>query len=424
MDKSETLFDPSPAFRIRRDFDALLASKWQGRAICHMDLDAFFASVIELDNPELKGKPLIVGRNHERGVVATASYAARKYGVHSAMSAVRAAQLCPDAIWMTGSGKRYNEVSAEVLKILEGYTPLIQRTSIDEAYFDISPCHKASLHPIRIAAEILERIAELGITASIGLSSSKTVSKIASDALKPRGLTVVLPGEEAGFLAELPIRKLGGIGPVAEKKLQALRIKTLGDLASYSERDLVHILGSSTASFIARAGGIDESPVVVDEEAKSISNEHTLLEDITSAEEIFSELYPLAEKVGWRLRKEGLKGCTLTVKLRYSDFSIKTLSKTFDCATDDERTFYPAAKELILSNNVLGKKIRLVGIGLSNFGEVPEQLSLFDLKGFSLEDEDAQPSISKEKSSALNEQIDAIRDRFGYDAIHGGSSTK
>lgn len=408
------------AYRMKRDYDELIARPWEGRAICHIDLDAFFAAVLELDHPKLKGKPVIVGRNHERGVVATANYEARKFGVHSAMSAVRAAELCPDAIWMQGSFDRYHEVAAQVLAILESYTPLIQRTSIDEAYFDISPGRSKTAHPLAISAEILERVSLLGISGSIGLSTSKTVSKIASDILKPRGLTVVFPGEEAAFLAPLSIHKLGGIGPVAAEKLKALGVNTLGQLAQFTELDLHHIFGSNTQNFIDRAAGRDLSPVVIDEETKSISNETTLLSDISSLDEITKELYPLAEKVGWRLRKAGLKGRTLSVKIRFSDFQIKTISKTFDQATDDERMFYPLAKELVANAGVAGKRIRLVGIGISNFSsEGLEQMSLFDLEGL----HDERPAgLAVEKSARLNEQIDAIREKFGYDAIGGLSS--
>lgn len=416
-----------PPFHTNSDIDELLLRPWEGRAIIHLDMDAFFAAVAELDDPSLRGKAVIVGGSPDgRGVVCTANYEARKFGVHSAMPAARAAKLCPHAVWLRTDFDRYKEMSAKVIAIIESHTPIIERTSIDEAYADISPSPKMDplgpRHPIAICKDILERVAKLGLTASIGLASSKTVAKIASDLRKPHGLSIVSPGTEALLLSSMPISKLPGIGPKSEERLTNLNIRSLGDLALSSPQDLRHILGSNTQSNIARAAGIDTDPVEPDRETKSVSNEETFGEDLIDKTQILSELRLLAEKTGWRLRSKGLKGRTIKVKVRFSDLSIRTLSKTIDNPTDDEHLFYPIAEELLLNSGFFGRSMRLIGIGISNFSEREMQLALLEDMGECLDG--AQDLKTFEKRTRLNQNIDKIRDRFGYDAIGSGLHLK
>lgn len=223
-----------------------------------VDLDAFFASVEQHDHPEWRGKPVIVGGDPtKRGVVSTASYEARKYGVHSAMPSSTAARLCPNAIWTAGSHARYAEVSQQVMDILQSYSPHLQQVSIDEAFLDVSPTRVNRTHPVKIARKIQERVDELGITCSIGVGTSKAVSKIASDLDKPHGITVVYPGTERAFLAPLPVGSMSGIGPVAQKQLKTYRIHTLGELAEADTGILKKVFGKNAQKIRDRALGID-----------------------------------------------------------------------------------------------------------------------------------------------------------------------
>lgn len=388
-----------------------LKRPWTGRAIMHLDLDAFFAAVAQKDNPELKGKPVIVGGHAEsRGVVSTASYEARAFGVHSAMSAFEAKRLCPDGIWVTPDFARYKELSAQVFDIIYQYTPYIERTSIDEAYTDITP-NATGKHPVAIALAIQEEIAKLDLSGSIGLSNNRTASKIGSDFLKPHGLTIIWPDDEATFLAPLPIEKMGGIGRVTASKLRNLHINTLGELAAMNPKDLEQLIGSAAPSLVQRAAGLDDTPLSVERETKSISNESTFASDLTSATDIERELKRLTQKVCWRLRKENLFGKTINLKLKFADFTVKTFAKTLDCATNTDSIVEQTILELYRSSKYQGYAVRLLGVGVSNFADPCEQLTLFD--------SDAQSSTGREKG--LLDRIDAIRDKFGYGAIKRGS---
>lgn len=391
---------------------------WEGRAIIHLDLDAFFAAVHQLDDPSLRGKPVIVGGSPEgRGVVSTASYEARKFGVGSAMPSKRAAELCPDAIWVRPDFARYSEVARDVMAIVESYTPLVERTSIDEAYADISPSKFIDLHPVEIAKTIIEQVSALGVTCSIGLSTSKTIAKIGSDFIKPCGLTVVRAGEERAFTKKMPTKKLTGAGPSTVKKLSVVGVRTLGDLAEMRKEDARQLLGSMGPTLVDRAGGIDPSDITTDSDTKSVSNEHTFPVNLTNSEEILSHLYAMSEKVGWRMRKAGLCGRTVTVRIRYADFDTHTMSKTLASATDDEKVFFPVAKALLEESGSLERSVRLIGIGLSNFSEAQVQMSFDDIateNGSSKEDE-------RHKRDELVKKVDEIRARFGYGAIGSGA---
>lgn len=253
---------------------------WSGRAIGLLDLDAFFASVEQLDHPEWRGKPLIVGGSSKhRGVVSTASYEARKFGIHSAMPSFQAERLCPQAIWTEGHFSRYREISAAVMNILVDETPLVEQVSIDEAFFDITPGRYAAENPLVICRRIQNRVEKLGISCSIGLGINKTIAKIASEREKPRGLTIVPPGTEALFLAPLPVRAMSGIGSKVEARLQSLHIKTLGQLAQADPQQLRRIIGSYGPRLIERAAGKEQSVVAeraIREAPKSVSSERTL----------------------------------------------------------------------------------------------------------------------------------------------------
>ena len=320
-----------------------LFGSWNGPAIGLMDLDAFFASVEQLDHPEWRGKPVIVGGSPEkRGVVSTCSYEARVYGVRSAMSSAQAKRLCPEAIWTPGHFDRYREMSARVMAILADETPFVDRVSIDEAFFDISPGRFSDEHPIQIAQRISRRVSELGVTCSIGLGRNKTVAKIASERDKPRGLTIVTPGTEHGFLAPLPVRAMSGIGAAAESALTRVGIRTLGQLAEASDGLLSPIFGINAELVRRRAAGLEVSEVrAIDapDDVKSVSNERTFAHDLTDPSDVKAAIQLLSESVGARLRRRGLAGRTVTLKLKYSFGEGRTIQRKLAHATDDENVF-------------------------------------------------------------------------------------
>lgn len=384
---------------------------WNGRAIGLLDLDAFFASVEQLDHPEWRGLPVIVGGSAEhRGVVSTASYEARIYGVHSAMPSFQAKRLCPQAIWTHGHHARYAELSQAVMSLLLDETPLVEQVSIDEAFFDVSPGRFSRESPVLICRRVQKRVAELGITCSIGLGTSKTVAKIASEQEKPRGLTVVLPGMEASFLAPLPVRALSGIGSSTERALAALHIRTLGDLARQDPQTMRSHFGVHGPRMVERAAGIESSPVraaAEHEDPKSVSNERTFAHDLTSAEELHAAIGHVSELVGTRLRKKGLKGSQVTLKLKFDITKTRTAQRHLARPTDDERVLSAAARDLLDGMWREGMPVRLVGVGASDFDNAPEQLSLF-------------APVESDTTNPLGEVTDRLRERFGKDAISYG----
>ncbi len=388
---------------------------WDGRAILHVDLDAFFAAVEQLDHPEWRGKPVIVGGDPgKRGVVSTCSYEARRFGVRSAMPSARAAQLCPGAIWTHGNHGRYREMSQAVFAIFREQTPHVQPVSIDEAFLDVTPGTASSEHPVAIARRIRARVAELGVTASVGVAASKTVAKIASDFDKPDGLTVVCPGAEAAFLAPLPVRDMSGIGPRTAERLTSLGVRTLGDLAALDDVTAREVLGSHGPGLVLRARGVDERTVHPNDPAKQVSNERTFATDVRTPAEVDGALDALAAKVGQRLRGKELSGRTVTVKLRFSDFSTRTVRRTLPSATSDERVFGPVAHALVREAWSPGVGLRLLGIGISGFEERAQQL---DLLGESGSDEGVQAARPRDR---LVSSMDAVRERFGDDAVRFG----
>lgn len=396
---------------------------WHGPAILLVDLDAFFASVEQLDHPGWRGKPVIVGGDPDkRGVVSTASYEARVYGVRSAMPSSQAARLCPDAIWTHGHYSRYREMSKRIMGILLDESPRIQQVSIDEAFLDISPTAHATEHPILIAQRIQRRVCDLGVTCSIGLGTTKTIAKIASDMDKPQGLTVVYPGRERDFLSPLPIRTMSGIGPAAEKALVSHGIRTLGDLAKADEALLRHIFGKNAETIMARANGGDLTPVSDDDPVKSVSNEMSFAEDLSTVEDVEAGIATMASKVGRRLRKKGMRGRTVSLKMRFSDRSVRSVQKRLDEATDDDLLFTPLLYRMAREIWEPGIPVRLIGVGMAGFDDTePQQEALFDVSQEAPSDADVKPIIADdEKRSGLLAATDKVKDRFGDAAVRFG----
>jgi len=350
----------------------------QPRAIIHLDLDAFYAAVEVLENPDLAGKPVVVGgRPEERGVVAAASYPAREFGVRSAMPMSRALSLCPEAIVLPPRHGLYRDYSRRVMAILRQTSPLVEQMSIDEAYLDLTeqvPTWEAS---IEVARELQAQIKKgCGLSASLGVATNKLVAKVASDRDKPGGLTVVRPGEEAAFLAPLPVRVLWGVGPVTAEKLAAMGVTTVGQLARLSEEELWAQFGRRGAEMAQAARGIDERPVVTEHEAKSVSQETTFPRDLTDVEALREQLWQLSQGMARRLKKVERAAGTVAIKLRYADFITLTRQTTLAVPTDDERVIYQAAVALLDRAWKRGRPVRLLGVAGRHLSPPVGQLPL------------------------------------------------
>lgn len=390
------------------------ATTWRGRAVLHVDMDAFFAAVEQLDDPALRGRPVIVGgRPDARGVVSTASYEARVFGVRSAMPSATAARLCPDAVWVRPRFERYAEVARAVREIFLSETPLVEKASIDEAYLDVTPGQSGE-HPVAVAKRIQDAVGRMGLSCSIGVASSKCVAKIASDREKPGGLVVVEPGTEAAFLAPLPVGALGGIGPAAQKRLARLGVVTLGDLAVLDPATARDALGAFGPVAVQRARGIDPRPVVVQRPVKSVSNEVTFEHDL-AREEAESRLSGLVEKVAARLRARGLACRTLTVKVRFADMTTRSAQATIEQPTDLGREMLPIAVDLFRKLAVPGLRVRLLGFGASGLCEPAVQMELFD---------DGVSDAARAREQSLARNLDEIRSRFGPSSVQRGFGPK
>ena len=360
-------------------------------AIVHLDLDAFYAAVEMLQNPDLKGKPILVGgRPSSRGVVATASYAAREYGVHSAMPMAQAVRLCPHAIVLAPRFDVYRRYSQRVMAILREETTSLEKVSIDEAYLDLTDdVYGAAggelgdgVSPWGRAAEIAHRLQgrvrdELELSASLGVATNKLVAKVASDHDKPGGLTVVRPGDEAAFLAPLPVRVIWGVGPVTAEKLAQMGVTTVGDLASLSERALQARFGSHGASMAQRARGIDPRPVCTEHQRKSVSRETTFSQDLKAWEDVKHHMWRLSRGVAERLQKASLVAGTIAIKLRYENFETLSRQMSLDVPTDDEGRIYQAALVLLQQTWDRGRPVRLLGVGGDHLQPPTGQLALF-----------------------------------------------
>lgn len=383
---------------------------WPGRAVIHVDMDAFFAAVEQLDDPALRGRPVIVGGSPTgRGVVSTASYEARVFGVRSAMPSAAAARLCPDAVWIRPRFDRYAEVARAVREIFRTVTPFVENASIDEAYLDVTPGDSGE-HPAAVARRIQDAVRHMGLSCSIGVATSKCVAKIASDQDKPGGLVVVEPGTEAAFLAPLPVGVMGGIGPAAQKRLARIGVTTLGELAALDPAVAREALGAFGAVAVQRARGIDPRPVVVERAVKSVSNEVTFEHDL-ARDEAEARLDGLVEKVAARLRARGLACRTLTVKVRFADMTTRSAQATIGQPTDLGRDMLPVAVELFRKAAATGLRIRLLGFGASGLCEPAVQMELFS-------DEASGAARVREQSLARN--LDEIRSRFGPSSVQRG----
>lgn len=343
------------------------------RHIIHADLDAFYAAVEQLDNPELRGKAVLVGGRPEgRGVVATASYEARKFGVHSAMPMATAVRQCPGGIIVRPRFDRYREMSARIMDIFRDVTPIIQPVSLDEAYLDITEA-SAQTSPIAIAIDIKNRVRnEVGLTVSVGLGTGKCVAKIASDFQKPDGLVVVPEGEEAKFLAPLPVGALMGVGPKSAARLRGDNIHTIGELAAMPDSWFTRRFGKRGPGIRDRARGIDDEPVHTSREAKSISSETTFPQDLSAVEDIRPVVERLSGSVAASLNRKGLTGRTVTVKMRLSDFTTFTRQTTLSESTNDNAAILATAWTLLEREMTPGRAFRLLGVGVSGFAEAAE----------------------------------------------------
>jgi DNA polymerase-4 len=374
------------------------------RAIVHVDMDAFYASVEQRDRPELRGRPVIVGGHPRRGVVLAASYEVRPFGVRSAIPMARALVLAPGATVVPPRFSAYAEASEQVFAILERYTPLIEPLSLDEAFLDVTASRALFGSPAEIATKLRQEIAsEVNLPASAGIASSKFVAKIASDLAKPNGQREVRPEETREFLARLPVSRLWGVGPKLEARLHQLGVRLVGDLATRDPSWLTARLGDLGAHLAALSRGDDERPVVPDRSSKSIGAEDTFEEDVSDLDVLRPRLHAQALRVGRRLRRAGLKTRVVQLKLKLDDFTLQTRRCTLERPTDDGQELYRHALAL-LERTPLPRPVRLTGVSAQELGETEEaQLGLF-----------GEPP---KRSDALNRALDAITERFGRGAV-------
>ena len=373
------------------------------RTIIHADLDAFYASVEQLDDPELRGKPVIVGgRPGDRGVVSAASYEARALGVFSAMPLRTAARKCPDGVFVPGRPDRYREVSDEVMAIFADYTPLVEPISLDEAFLDVTGSTAVFGDGERIARTIKQRVLdEVGLVVSVGVATNKLCAKVASDLRKPDALVVVPPGGEADFLAPLAIRRLWGVGPQAQAALAEYGVVTIGQLAATPPGTLHRRFGRFGDDLSARARGIDRGRVTVSHVPKSVGHEHTFDTDSADVARLEATLLELAESVGRRLRRHELAAGSVQLKLRYEGFETLTRQAPLPRQTREARVLYDAALALLRRTLVAGRGVRLIGLTAINLSDA-QQLTLFD---------------APDRTDRLTKSIDAVRGRFGERAI-------
>jgi DNA polymerase-4 len=375
--------------------------------ILHVDMDAFYASVAELDHPEYKGKALVVGAG-TRGVVLSANYEARKFGIRAAMPVGRAKRMAPHAIFIAPEHHRYSEISERVMAIFHSYTPLVEPISLDEAFLDVTGSQKLFGTGREIAAKIREQVEkEEGITCSVGLAQSKFIAKLASQHCKPNGMLEIKPDRILEFLHPLPVRAIWGVGPKTAESLERLGLHTVSDIAHTPRATLVRALGDATgASLYELAWGRDYRDVIPDEPEKSIGNEETFSEDLDNPEEILREFLRMTEKATARLRERSLFAKTISIKIKFADFSSLTRSKTVPIAIDNTHDTYEVVKALYLALRNEGARIRLVGVSLSHLQEgAPVQLEL-----------GARERGWREADSA----IDRAQARFGRGSVRPG----
>ena len=394
------------------------------RKILHVDLDAFYASVEQRDNPDLKGQPVIVGADPKegkgRGVIAACSYEARTFGLHSAMPIGQAFRRCPNGIYLPVRMERYVEVSQEIRRIFSDFTDLVEPISIDEAFLDVTASESLFGEARQIALALKDRVRqEQRLTASVGIASNKFIAKIASDVNKPDGLVEVEPGEELDFLAPLPISRLWGVGRKTEPKLRALGVKTIGDLRRIPLETMRAKFGALGQHLYDLSFGRDDREVIPESEPKSIGNETTYSKDVTDPDVLRKTLLALSEEVGARLRAEGVRGRTVTLKFRYEDFTTHNRSHTLNQMTDLEAEIFETACALLEDFLPLyGREVRLLGVSVSNLEKAtaPAQLSLFSQGS---PHKTRKPSAETRRRAA--EAVDRLRERYGWDAVTLGS---
>lgn len=377
----------------------------------HIDMDAFFASVEQRDNPDYRGRPVIVGADPKkgkgRGVVAACSYEARKSGIHSAMPISTAYHRCPDGVFVFPDMSRYAAVSHHIFSLLETFTPAVEPVSVDEAFLDITGSYKHFGTPVETCLKIKALIKkETALTASIGLAPNKTTAKIASDLEKPDGFVCVSPENLLTFLHPLPASRIWGIGAKSLKVLETAGICTIGALANAPKERLVSLFGKNGDHIWKLANGIDPREVETEGETKSVSNEHTFETDTSDMEKIMDTLMFLSEKVSRRLRKAGLKGRTITLKIRFGDFSTSTRSITLSIPTNFTDDLYENSLRKAGEFDLRKKTVRLVGVKVSNLADTS-----------CIEDLFAGSSDGEKKTERLHRALDRIKDRYGENAI-------
>jgi len=384
------------------------------RKIFHIDLDAFFCSVEENLDPTLRGKPFAVGgRPDQRGVVASCSYAARMYGVHSAMAMSRALILCPKLIIISNRHGNYGKISKQVMNYFKTLTPLVEQVSIDEAFLDLSDIPEDGKN---LARTIQKHISDqFNLPCSIGVASNKLVAKIATDTGKasnrsekpPNAILVVPTGKEADFLAPLPTKALWGIGPKTSEHLAELGIHTIGDISHWSDIERRKFFGKFGDDLVKRSLGIDESSVHTSHTVKSISNESTFSRDINDVQTLYETMHTLSESVGRRLRKKNLVGKTVKLKLRWQNFTTLSRQVTLSIPTNDDNEIYHSVKSLFSVTWQKGKPVRLLGVGVSQLSKPPGQLNLW--------------STESQKDSKLLTAVDELKEKYGKNTIVRGS---
>jgi DNA polymerase IV len=388
------------------------------KTIFHVDMDAFFVSVEELFDPSLKGKPVVVGgQRHERGVVSAASYAARTFGVHSAMPLRTAAKLCPQAVFVDGHPERYRECSEKVYGVLSSFSPLVEMASIDEAYLDMTGTDRLHGPPLRAAHALHQKMkAETQLNCSIGMGTSRLVAKVSSAQAKPNGVLWIVPGQEAKFLAPLNVRDIPGVGKVMEHNLHGMGIYKVGDLARLEEQTLEQQFGKWGLALAGKARGEDaggwfDTEVGADTDPKSISHEHTYNEDTAVAERLESTLMRLSEMVGRRLRENKLYARTIQLKLRYKDFTTITRAHSLPIPTQLDTQIFEQARTLFRNNWKKGVAVRLLGVQASSFEAHSGQIDLLE------------PDRQNRWKQALA-VADRLRDKYGESSVHLASGMK
>jgi len=397
-------------FRAKHDHASALVLPAEA-TILHVDMDAFFVSVELLERPELRGKPVVVGgRPDQRGVVSAASYEARKFGIQSAMPLRTAAKLCPHAIFLDGHHEKYGQWSDRVATVLAKFSPIVEMVSIDEAYLDLAGTERLHGPPLAAADKLLRMIGrETGLPCSAGLASTRLVAKVCSDQAKPKGLLWIPPGQEAQFLAPLPVRKIPGIGEVTERALRALGIEYVHQLANAGLEKLERIFGQWGTALYRKARGGDSYEFVLDAEPKSISHNHTFGEDTDDTAVLESMLSHLSQKACKRLREAGLSARTLTLTIRYAGFDTYTRSKTPPDPVQFDADAFAHFLALFREHRNPGRKVRLLGVAFSGLAHGNAQLELLDPQ-------------RRAKLEKLSRAADSLRDRFGFGKIQFGGS--